>query len=408
MQNIQHCLKDERGTITIVFALSLVAMTIAMGLAIDYSRALAFYDRTQSALDATSLSTAKAMAGGEASDAELKQLAQSYFEQSVRSQGHLQGKYSRLNVSIDRTTSSAIVTVDAIVDTVLGRLVGIDDMKQDLTSTSISSGKDVELGVMLDVSGSMEGDKLKALKAAGKDLVDTILTHGPSARTARIGLVPYSTAVNAGQYAVKARGNSSKAPKLNNGHWQDACVSERKGAHAFTSASPANGRVFGSKASDCPDNAIVAMTDDRDVLIGALDKLDADGSTAGHLGAAWAWYMVSQNWQDFWPEVSAPKEADPKKLVKAVILMTDGMFNKEYEKADNGRSAKQAEKLCASMKEEGITVFTVAFDAPDDVLPLFSQCATSQAFAFNAKDGTGLRKSFAKISQHLNDLRVAN
>ncbi|MEQ1715070.1 MAG: pilus assembly protein TadG-related protein [Hyphomicrobium sp.] len=425
MQEMQQVLKDERGSVTLIFAMSLVVMTLAVGLAIDYSRALGYYERTQAALDASSLSTSKALAGASISDADLKKLAVVYFEQAVQAQGALKGQYSNLRVAVDRDTSEAVVSVDATVHSVVGQLVGITDLKQVMTSTSVSSSKDIELGVMLDVSGSMEGNKLRALKTAGNDLIDTILTGNASTRRARIGIVPYSTSVNAGPFAVKVKANSGNGNSGNgnsgngnsgngnsgngnsNGNGQSTCVSERNGAHAFTSAPPTNGRLFGSKASDCPVNTILAMTDDKDALRKAMNALVADGSTAGHLGVAWAWYLVSQQWQDFWPVDSQPGEADPKKLVKAVILMTDGMFNKEYE-SGNGRSARQAERLCTNMKEEGITVFTVAFDAPDEVLPLFAQCASNPAYAFNARNGGALRKSFAKIAQHLNDLRVSN
>lgn len=403
--------RDERGSVTIIFSLSLVAMVLFMGLAIDYSRALAFYDRTQAALDAAALKTTKAMAEAATSDGELKVLAQTFFDDAMKANGAVDAKLDPVKVELNRVTETAALSVTGDVQTVVGKLVGIQSLKKGVAATAVGATKDIELGVMLDVSGSMKGGKIVALKRAAKDMVDILTTANSSTRKARIGLVPYSTSVNLGEFAAKAKGDSGKNGGKGKSQDDDDdgnCVSERKGANAFTDASPASGGLMGSKASNCPDATITPLSDDKTALYAALDDYEADGSTAGHLGIAWAWYMVSSKWQDFWPGENLPKDDDPKKLVKAVVLMTDGMFNTEYEKSANGKSAKQAEKLCAAMHEEGVTVFTVAFDAPDDVLPLFDQCASKREYAFNAKNGPALRKAFARIAQHLNDLRIAN
>lgn len=408
-------LRDERGSVTIIFSLSLMVMMLFMGLAIDYSRALAFYDRTQVALDAAALKTTKAMANADTSDADLKSLAQLYFDEAMKAGSAVDAVVDPVKVELNRVTETAALSVTGDVKTVVGKLVGITSLKKGVAATAVGAAKDIELGVMLDVSGSMKGGKITALKRATRDMIDVLTTANTSTRKARIGLVPYSTSVNAGALAGKAKGKSASSSGKGKSKDDDdddeakgKCVSERKGRHAFTNASPNKGGAMGAKASNCPDAEITALTDDKAALNHALDAYEADGSTAGHLGIAWAWYMVSPQWQDFWPADSQPKDPDPKKLVKAVILMTDGMFNTEYEKSDNGKSAKQAEKLCEAMREDGVTVFTVAFDAPEEVLPLFEQCSSKPEYAFNAKSGPALRKAFTRIAQHLNDLRIAN
>lgn len=402
--------RDENGTVAVVFALSLVVLMLSVGLAVDYSRALAYYDRTQVALDSASLAVSKAASEGR-SEAELEQLAQVYFDQAMRGQSNVPATLGKLGVHVEPETLQARVEVSGSVNTVVGKIIGIETIAKDLVSAATASSKSIELGMMLDVSGSMEGSKLRALKTASKDLIDTLTNGGTNTRTARIGLVPYSTSVNLGAFAAKAKANGKDDDDHDGkGKGKDGeknrCVSERRGRHAFTDAPPGPGRMFGNEASDCPDAEIVALSDDKEALKSAIERMKADGSTAGHLGIAWAWYMVSQQWQGFWPQDNAPAAADPKKLLKAVVLMTDGMFNKHYE-GDNGRSAEQAAKLCENMKEEGVMVFTVAFDAPDEVLPLFAQCASIPAYAFNAKDGKQLRGSFVRIGQYLSDLRIA-
>ena len=51
------------------------------------------------------------------------------------------------------------------------------------------------------------------------------------------------------------------------------------------------------------------------------------GTTAGQLGTAFAWYMLSPNWADIWPADSKPAAYGTAKLRKIAVLMTDGAYN---------------------------------------------------------------------------------
>lgn len=402
--------RDDDGTVAVIFGLSLVALTIVIGLAVDYSRAQAYYDRTQLALDAAALAVAKAAGAGDES-MQLQALAQKFFDQAMADS--TQGvTFTPVKVSVDADNGRAKVVVSGKVRTIVGRMIGIETIDKEVRAAAASSGRDIELGMMLDVSGSMRGAKIAALKSAAKNLVDTlgVGAGGEGRRSARIGIAPYSSSVNLGAFASQATADddddddegSSRSKRRGGGN---TCVSERKGRHAFTDAAPAPGKKFGKKAGECPTATVMPLSEDPDTIKQTIDGLEADGMTAGHLGIAWAWYLVSDKWRAFWPGDNAPEEAN-EKLIKAVVLMTDGEFNTQYE-SDNGKSAKQAEQLCANMKAEGVMVFTVAFDAPEEVLPLFAECASTPGYAFSAKDGAGLTSSFERIAVYLNDLRIA-
>ena len=45
--------------------------------------------------------------------------------------------------------------------------------------------------------------------------------------------------------------------------------------------------------TDTEVNSVCALTNDTTLLKRRIDKLDTAGSTAGHLGTAWAWYLLS-------------------------------------------------------------------------------------------------------------------
>ena len=53
--------------------------------------------------------------------------------------------------------------------------------------------------MMLDVTGSMGGDKIVDLQAAAKDLIDIVVWGDQSKYTSRVALAPFAPAVNVGE-----------------------------------------------------------------------------------------------------------------------------------------------------------------------------------------------------------------
>mgnify|MGYP002626152809 FL=1 len=142
----------------------------------------------------------------------------------------------------------------------------------------------------------------------------------------------------------------------------------------------------------------------------AVDRFRADGWTAGHIGAAWAWYTVSPKWSSIWPAESRPEPYGKRDLVKAVVMMTDGEFNTSYRNgSQNGTSGDQARKICENMKDENVVVFTVGFDLRErNAIRTLEECATSARYHYLAEDGEDLRRAFNDIAVKLTQLRITN
>lgn len=384
------------GTVALMFGLIVMVLIGSSAIAIDYSRLNRARAQTSAALDAASLATAKALRLQSLTDSELGQLARSYFDANLRVQGTQGTTYDNFTLAFDREENQAVLAVDATIPTTLGRVFDVLAFKAHLSSQAIYSARDIELGMMLDVSGSMAGAKVVELQRAAKDLVNIILdsTQGPTQN--RIGIAPYSTAVNAGEFAQLAT-NNPNVPV-------NTCVTERPGIHAFKDSNPFVG-VLGRKSSSCTGSTIVPLTDDITTLEYHINQLSAGGSTAGHLGIAWAWYIVSPNWASFWPAASTPKPYEDPKAMKAVLIMTDGEFNTAFENG-NGNSVIQAQKLCANIQAADVKVFAVGFDAPPAALAILQQCASKPSYFFDAKNGTELREAFTRIANELTGLRL--
>lgn len=389
--------RAESGMVAPMLGILAIPLFLFIGLAVDHSRALTLKARTLEALDAAALAAARAMQASGAKDEEVIAIANRYFEERMARLSTWAVTIGPLEVMIDRDNDTVSLAASGKVDTYFARLANVDNLSVATTSAAVYGIKEIEVGLMLDVSGSMDDfGKIDDLKEAAKEFLDILMPGTPDAAKARVGLAPYSTAVNPGEYSEKAKGKSGKTK----------CVSERKGADAFTDEPPSNGKQFGGKPTICPDAELLALTDDKQKLTERIDSYAPGGSTAGHLGIGWAWYLVSPKWKSFWPAESAPGEYEDKKVLKAVVLMTDGMFNQAYE-PDNGSSADQAEELCQGIKSEGVVVFSVALQAPAAVLPVLKGCASSDTYFFDVSSGAELSEAYAVIARKLTELRLS-
>ncbi len=184
---------DHSGTIAILTGLLVVPLILAVGLFLDYSRSLVAREKLANAIDAAALAVG-ASAGKHLSDAEIKQLAQSYFDANYPPAER--GWVAPLDVQVD----GDVVTIAASgkVDTTLMRLAKINEVDIGARTEVTRKQNKVELVMALDTTGSMAGSKLSALKTASKGLVEDLLKDEDDADYVKIGLVPFSAAVNVG------------------------------------------------------------------------------------------------------------------------------------------------------------------------------------------------------------------
>ncbi len=398
---------DDSGAVAVIFGFCLIMVMGLMALTIDGGRAYYVASKTAAATDAAALAAAKAMNEGELSDAEVADVARKFYDANLLNLGIRGAAVGGFNVDTDRDKGAVTVKVDTRVPTTFARIMRINNVTVSKSATAVYGMRDIELAMMLDVTGSMRGRKISDLKAAAHDVVDLLLASDAGSNKIRIGLAPYSASVNAGRYAEAVSDDVSR----------DGCVFERSGIHAYADTEPRSGHYLGAMPNPrrpsngqyvCPGAEILPITDDKDLLKRTIDDYDAGGWTAGHLGVAWSWYLISPKWSGVWPTASQPVAYDDSKTIKAVILMTDGQFNTSYA---NGRinrtSTQQTEKLCENMREEGVIVYAVAFEAPSSAQETLKECASSVSHYFDAENGAELREAFRAIAQSLANLRVA-
>ena len=398
--------KDESGNVAIMFALVLVVLTFTAGMAIDYSRVAHTNSKIAAAADAAALAAGRALLDGRYTDAEIKTLAQAYFQENLSDGGF--GTISNLTVTVNRDNSTVTFDVDADVPMTLTKVMGYDKADLPVSSAVVFEQNDIELSLALDITGSMRGKKLADLKEASNDLIDILMPDAGTSHNVRIGIAPYAAAVNAGPYAANVSNNASI----------DGCVWERTGPQAFTAAAPGSGAYLSAGATprdidlsegisfySCPRATVTPLTDDKRALKDDIRALRAGGYTAGHLGAAWASYLISPEWSSIWPASSAPVAYDDTNTIKVALLMTDGIFNTAYQ---NGASNYQAVEICNSMKNEDVLVYAVGFQAPSAAQDTLKSCASTANHYFKADDAEELRSAFIAIAKQLTNLRLTN
>jgi hypothetical protein len=190
----------------------------------------------------------------------------------------------------------------------------------------------------------------------------------------------------------------------------DGCVVERMGNAASDDFGPYHVISNTRRGSyRCPNETIVPLTADRDMLHQQISALQPSGSTAGHIGVQWAWNIVSEHWGSTWGGSAAPdpySRVDKGELLKAVILMTDGEFNTEYH---GPPSARQARALCDAMKAKGITVFAVGLglgNNPQAIATLRACASGGEDYFADAANAGDLLSAFQKFAGKLSELRL--
>jgi Flp pilus assembly protein TadG len=413
--------RDSRGATAVLFGLSSFLLMIAIGVALDSARVYSISDKVRSGLDAAALAGAKLLDVENASDADVRTRAMAYFDTYRASLTGSNVSLRNFTVTTNRSDGTVTTAVEVNYETVFGKLISLSNVKFTPSTTVAYKTRKIELALVLDITGSMADDgKIAALRSAARDLIDVMQANNPDPGAVRIGIVPYSASVNVGSAYYTA------ATNVVGGH--DTCVVERQTMPgAIFDDAPGPGRWvatssrYDNRSYFCPNAQIIPLQDvsvaaQKTALQNLVASLHADGSTAGHIGLAWGWYMLSPNWQGFWPPSSSPKN-NGSDVLKAVLLMTDGIFNTSYwtpNGASNGddysvehSSGDLALSLCQNARDAGIVVYTVGFEAPPAAEALLQACAGSAANAFVASGGNDLNEKFRAIGERLSLLRLS-
>lgn len=213
---------NEKGNVAMLFALACLVIFPLVGFAIDFSRTIVDKHKLQMMTDSAVLAAAH---DAHMTSAEREAVIESYIN-------HLEEELGREILYTVTQDDEGLVslTTQLRVDTTISKIMGKDYIDVSVRSDAIEGGADIEVAMILDITGSMSGSRITALKEAATDLVNTVVTDEQTPYYSKASLVPYSVAVNVGAYADDVRGNILPGRSITGAAWQTGTTRNITGA----------------------------------------------------------------------------------------------------------------------------------------------------------------------------------
>lgn len=345
----QRFIAAQDGSLTILALCLFLLMVMMGGLAVDLMRYEATRTTLQNTLDRATLASASLTQTLDAQD-----VVNDYFTKAGM-RDHLDG----VTVSEGLNFRNVVADASAATNPYFLHLIGQDSLDANGHSMAEQRVTNVEIALVLDVSGSMAGTKLTNLKKAAKEFVDTVLSSDPENRIS-ITLVPYNAQVNLG-LDLRQRYNAANIHNVANvnclelpgSSYNSVGVSRSTPfpmsafADWYSSTNKTTAYVayddssYGKMDPDMPfcrntpGNIIRLPNNNIATLKTQIDGLVADGNTSIMLGLKWGLALLDPYAQPMFEQLSAagkiPSYFDSRPFdwvdsnsMKLIVLMTDG------------------------------------------------------------------------------------
>lgn len=182
---------DRRGNAIVVFAFSAFVIIVATGGALDFTRAQTERSRLQDAADAATL---RATSLTEVSEAEQQAAADKTFELNQGSSGlHIVSR--TLSKVVSGNNTDLTYNVEAELDTVFLHMVGFKTLPLSVVSKAQAQLRKSEIVLVLDATGSMQGDRMTHLKTSVETVLNELDNGSGNKSGTKVGIVPFNTQV---------------------------------------------------------------------------------------------------------------------------------------------------------------------------------------------------------------------
>ena len=278
----------------------------------------------------------------------------------------LEEYYSAENVVVDDTTlgrKSVSAFIDATFRTHLLKFVNeryIDEVDFPIYAASKAeeSIDNLEISLVLDVSGSMRGSRLSNLKVAAKDFIETMVANTEDGKMS-VSIVPYATQVSVSD-SLMAQFNTTGVNAFAN------CINF-DGSDFNTTAMPlsatyertmhfdpwyryrktplGNSHINNEVCDTLNSREALVMEKDETTLKNFIQNLSAWGNTSIDIGMKWGTALLDPSTQPAIAALSSGAGADVPSVfsnrpfahndpdadtLKIVVLMTDGQNTNQY------------------------------------------------------------------------------
>jgi Flp pilus assembly protein TadG len=201
--------------VAVPFGLSLVLLAASVGGAIDFNRWHNAKRVTGDAIDAAVLAGARTLQLNPTNTQAALDTANAFFQRNV--EGKVDLSVNTVSFALTDNNQALAATGMAKIDATFLRAIGLNqltvlsDAGSNMPKARITfgsqGGSNLELSLVLDVTGSMCNDgvgpctsstRMDGLKAAAKNLIDTVVAANQTTYYSKMAIVPFSTRVRVG------------------------------------------------------------------------------------------------------------------------------------------------------------------------------------------------------------------
>ena len=403
---------DEGGAAIVLIAAALVVLVGAAGLAYDSGRGYMVNARLSQAVDAAALAGGRSLTAGGGGDYAAQ--ITKYFEANFP-QGYMGANVSTPTVKLNADGNQVTVSASATIDTTLMRaLIDNGQITVSARATVNRTVKGLEVALVLDNSGSMDGSKMGSLKDSAKLLLDIMYGPHNTVDDLHVSVVPFSGRSNlvghTGVHPIDPPNSSLICldPRSEPYNTDDASPVEMPFDHYSGTYAPPHHK-YDNKV--CPAAPILELEQSKSRVEASINGMEAKGCTRFDIGALWGWRAISPRWEGFWGAAGMPLDYGDPLMEKAIIIMTDGANTPDC--LDDPLTRSQTEtmfsSICSDMKANGIVIYTITFQlSHSGTKTLFRNCASGTERYFDSPNSDELESAFTIIANDLSTLRLSH
>jgi Flp pilus assembly protein TadG len=193
ISRLGHLRRDQCGAVLLKFTIALLPLLSVVGVALDLGHVLLAKQKLTNAVDAGAIAVGRHPELTEVED--VTSLAQSFVHAHFPTKSAVGDLVGFTAVA---TTKQVDVTATARVPMTFLPILGYNSVDVTVSSMVLRQLRKIELVMVLDNSGSMAGTRLTALKSSANALVGALFGAETTSEFVKIGLVPFTGAVNVG------------------------------------------------------------------------------------------------------------------------------------------------------------------------------------------------------------------
>ncbi len=373
MRRLRALLAGRRGAVAMLAGLAALPLLVMAGAAIDLTRLYILHSRLVTATDAAALAGARAINDADR-DTQIQRWFWANFTRTTpgRTAGFMGSEVTAFTISVEDSNRVVRVRARAAIPTTVLRLIGQDTLVAQADQAARRQDRGMELALVLDVTGSMAGAAMTALRDAATDMINILYGPNETVPNLWVSVVPYTATVNIGRSrtgwlaagsldptaygstvwrgCVQARHQNGEdetdtpptlaplrphlwrstagrySPNLGDNEWTNTTITEPNPENPPSDTAQNN---LGNNAKG-PNlgcgRAILPLTQPRTTILTEIGNLRAThrGGTMANLGLQMGWANLSPRWQGLWGNAALPLAYNTPFMDKVLVLMTDG------------------------------------------------------------------------------------